>query len=270
MLRDFEFVTDPTDADILFDSVFDKNEIPNKSWKYKIHFSGESVARFGHKMNQSYNVILSSYGITHPSYVDFPFFAYYLHEKNRYRELECLRPIQKIPTKFCCFIVNNGTSWPRNKMFHLLSQYKTVDSCGSFVNNVEFKTPGNYGSVEYLEFIGQYKFMICFENTNEGTYITEKIVNSFLGRTVPIYHGTPYCKNVFNNNGFLYLENTSDDAYLQLLNRIIELDNNDEQYMAMLNQTSAFHPNFDFDSTYGIDVLSRKIDNALYNSIHTI
>ena len=45
----------------------------------------------------------------------------------------------------------------------------------------------------------KYKFGLVFENTVQKGYVSEKILNAFLGGTVPIYHGTEDVFKVFRS-----------------------------------------------------------------------
>ena len=40
-----------------------------------------------------------------------------------------------------------------------------------------------------IKFFSSYKFSIAMENSNGDGYISEKIVDSFLAGTIPIYYG---------------------------------------------------------------------------------
>ncbi len=59
-----------------------------------------------------------------------------------------------------------------------------------------------------IETLSQYKFSICFENTkNQEDYISEKIFDSFLSQTIPIYFGAPNIKKIIPKECFIdYLE----------------------------------------------------------------
>jgi len=164
-------------------------------------------------------------------------------------------------------IVSNGNVTSRNKILRLVNQYKRVDSAGKYMNNmvnVDVKLDCAYTSEEFIKFIAQYKFMICFENIIEGTYITEKIVNPFLARTIPIYFGTNYCNHVFNKDAFLSLEDESERSYNALLERIKELDYDDTKYLQMANEP-VFNPQFDYANTYGVEELANRVELILEN-----
>lgn len=62
----------------------------------------------------------------------------------------------------------------------------------------------------------QYKFAICFENTNNiEDYISEKIFDCFLAGVVPIYWGDPNIKSNIPSNCFIDFRNfkTYDEMY---------------------------------------------------------
>ena len=92
-----------------------------------------------------------------------------------------------------------------------------------------------WGSKGFFDFISQYKFVICGENTKIDQYITEKIFHGYLSQTIPIYYGSDYSKKVFDSNSYLYLENTDKQSYMRLLNRVIEIDNDDSKWLSMVN-----------------------------------
>lgn len=131
--------------------------------------------------------------------------------------------------RFCAFVVSNPRAHVRNKFFEKLSAYKHIDSCGSAMNNCGFCAPRE----GYLEFLQQFKFMICFENTSSSHYITEKLHNAYLGGTIPIYWGCTKAKEWLNGKAFLQLEDDSDEAMDRLIKHIIELDQDDAKYAAM-------------------------------------
>jgi len=269
-IKNFIFVEHVEQANVLFESVFASSMVYYKpDWKYKIHYSGESIPRtelyFPNKSNYAdYDVVMCSHGIVYNNIVDVPFFVYYCYNGGRLSRLEPDFRYYKhhIADKFCCYIVSNGNINYRNKIFDIVSTYKHVDSGGRHRNNIGIELEYPYTSEELICFISQYKFMICFENTIEGTYITEKLINPFLARTIPIYFGTNYVTNVFNKNAFLMLEDESEASYNKLLAQIKELDEDDTKYVEMLNQP-VFNPDFDYNSVYGIDALAEKINLAL-------
>ncbi len=130
--------------------------------------------------------------------------------------------------KFCAWVVSNGGGSERNKFFDKLSQYKVVDSGGSFRNNVG-------GPVEdKLEFLSHYKFSICFENSKTQGYISEKLVDGFEAGTIPIYFGDDTILELLNNKSYIHVRDESEfDEKIELIKKI---DNNDTLYNEMLRE----------------------------------
>ena len=62
------------------------------------------------------------------------------------------------------------------------------------------------------------------ENTNEDGYITEKIMNVFLGGAIPLYWGSPKIKEIFNIKSFIYINDFP--SFEDCANYIIELSKN--------------------------------------------
>ena len=91
------------------------------------------------------------------------------------------------------FLVSNGGCEIRNKFFKKLCEYKKVDSFGKIFRNCDVIIPGrddsNKWDEDYLNIIGQYKFMITFENILGQGITSEKFINAFKGNTLPIYWG---------------------------------------------------------------------------------
>jgi hypothetical protein len=143
-------------------------------------------------------------------------------------------------TKFCGFLAGyaNKKTRVRNDFFHKLCQYKKVDSAGRALNNVGYRVPA--GPVAKLEWLRSYKFNLAFENTTMPDYTSEKIVDAMQARAMPIYWGNPGVVREFNSKSFLnYFDFPNEDA---LLEKIIELDQDDAKYLEYLRQPY-FHNN---------------------------
>ncbi|RDU64628.1 hypothetical protein CQA53_07700 [Helicobacter didelphidarum] len=106
----------------------------------------------------------------------------YIHTLQQKPNLSKTREIRE-KTKFCGFVVSNGTVQSRNIFFEKLSQYKKVDSGGKYKNNIG----GRVGNK--IEWLRDYKFNICFENSSNPGYLTEKLFDAYAAGCVPIYWG---------------------------------------------------------------------------------
>ena len=129
---------------------------------------------------------------------------------------------------FCSFMVSSGVDVVRNTFFERLSEYKTVASGGRYKNNVG-------GPVkDKLEFQKKYKFAICFENSSSSGYTTEKLMQAFAAKTVPIYYGSPRIGEEFNTKAFINLNDYKN--FDEAIKKIAEIDSNDDEYIAMLKE----------------------------------
>lgn len=135
---------------------------------------------------------------------------------------------------FCNFIVGHGSGiGTREDMFERLSKYRRIESVGSYLNNREdgYRVR-NYE--EKMQFQGQCKFSLAFDSVAEPGFQTEKILHAFCAGTIPIYWGDPLVGNTFNTKAFVNCGDYPDfDAVVE---RIKEIDQNDELYLDMLNQ----------------------------------
>ena len=270
-IKNYSITNNFEEANILLNSLYDISIVNNKKWQLKIHYSGESRERekycFYYADYNNYDIILRGCP-SQKNIIDLPGFACYIQCNHLYERLIHKPIIEKIPEKFCCFVVTNWGTECRNKMFEILNQYKKVDSAGKYQNNIGYKLDGSYWDKKTIDFISQYKFMICFENTKEDNYITEKIINPFLAGTIPIYWGTEYCKTVFNHNSFLYWDNNRDENYENIIEEIKRLDQDDEAYLKMRNQ-QIFNKDFNFHETYGYDTIASQINKLITTDLNS-
>lgn len=133
-------------------------------------------------------------------------------------------------TNFCNFIYGNPNALKRIGFFNKLSEYKQVDSGGTLFNNIGRIITESIK----VDFIKDYKFTIAFENCEQPGYTTEKLVQPMLVYSLPIYWGNSLIDRDFNTRSFLnYYDFESEEALIQ---KIIELDQNDELYLEYLRQ----------------------------------
>lgn len=131
---------------------------------------------------------------------------------------------------FCAFVVSNGNADPkRDEIFDVISCYKTVNSGGRYRNNIGMPN----GVPNKLDFLSSHKFSICAENCCTPGYVTEKIIQGFAAKTVPIYWGDPEIADKINPKSFI---NAADyDSPDALAEQVAFVDSHDEVYLEMLN-----------------------------------
>lgn len=138
--------------------------------------------------------------------------------------------------KFCSFIVTNPSNPVRNAAFHMLSQYKQVDSAGRLFNTVGdvlFTNCGGGGGGELkkYEFLRQYKFALTYENLRKPGYITEKFFAAKAAGCIPIYWGAEDIAQDFGTEG--YINANSFETPDALISAVRDLDENQEKYLAV-------------------------------------
>ena len=134
---------------------------------------------------------------------------------------------------FCSFVVSKGNGYvdkKREEFFHILNKYKKVNSGGRYLNNI--------GKPEGIEdkyaFQSKHKFAIAFENVKHEGYTTEKIVQAFAAKTIPIYWGNPSVIKMFNSKSFI---NCNDfENFSDVVSYIERIDNDSNLYLAMINE----------------------------------
>lgn len=176
--------------------------------------------------------------------------------------------------KFCNFVYSNdvfGEGAILRKQFCLeLMKYRHVDCPGRILTNMENGIPLRWGvkdgkdsiaenwAVSKLEFIKNYKFTIAFENIAVPGHTTEKLIHPLYAYSVPIYWGDPEVVKDFNPKAFINCNDYGND-FKKIIKRIIELDNDDKQYLEMLRQPP-MQPGFDFKQ-------DEKAEQFLYHII---
>lgn len=153
--------------------------------------------------------------------------------------------------RFCNFIYSNdkygiGSSL-RKEFAKKLMQYKRVDCPGKVLNNMTNAIEDRYGDWrrDKINFIGQYKFTIAFENSSLEGYTTEKMTQPLAAGSIPIYWGSPDVTLDFNEKAFVYA-NGYEKRLDELVEKIVKLDQDNEAYMQMIKEplmSAGYHGN---------------------------
>lgn len=219
----------------------------------KIYVTGECVCPDFNLFDYAVSFEHIQFGDRHLRY---PLWLQYSDEMNRAMETKHLDVTEQMAKReFCAFVVSNGSIAEsfREKLFDALSEYKSVASGGRYRNNI-----GKPDGVEdKIEFQKNYKFTIACENCSHEGYTTEKLVEAFASKTIPIYWGDPRICETFNPKSFI---NCNDYSSIEEIVAVIkEIDQNDELYLSML-RTPALLREEDRK-----EVQSKKIYEFLYH-----
>ena len=184
-----------------------------------------------------------------------------------------IKKILERKEKFCVYICSNDVTF-RNSFFKQLNKYKKVESWGKCLNNMgrgipklveinsDIKSKGETKEHVERDFLGQYKFIIAFENASNVGYTSERKSDPMRVNTIPIYWGNPLVHRDFNTKSFInyhdferkvkkripvfffkvpilkfltekYVERAT---FKKMIKRIIEIDQDDNLYMEMLKE----------------------------------
>lgn len=225
LIQKYKVVIDD-DPDILFYSCYGREYLKYKC--KRIFFSGENVRPDFMACDFAFSFDFNK----RKNHFRLPLYSLYIDHHRKLDHVMTLKTREEAKaiwhskSKFCCMVVSNGDSPERLDFFKNLSKIKRVDSGGGILNNVGGKV------ADKLEFIKEYKFVISFENKKQTGYTTEKILEPIFTDSIPIYWGNELVNEDFNSGRFI---NHNDfDSQEALINRILEIDNNDELAIKML------------------------------------
>ncbi len=130
--------------------------------------------------------------------------------------------------KFCGFLCSHGDEG-REKILHELESLGKVYSAGKWMHNDDsLKLQYNDDKIQWLS---QFRFNLCPENSNSFGYVTEKLLDSISSGCVPVYSGSENRPNidVFNKDAIIFFEIGEDNC--EVLKLIDELEGNEKLYM---------------------------------------
>ena len=173
-----------------------------------------------------------------PNYVRFPLWMIHLVQpemtfedlKKRIEEINAPEwRLNRDRSSFAVQISHHDINGNRKILIDLLNTIDKVTCAGKFMNTTdELKTKYNDDKWLYLK---KFKFNICPENVSAKGYVTEKILDAFVGGCIPIYWGGGKKEwvesDIFNPEAFLYYEEGKEQ---ELVAKVKELWTNEESY----------------------------------------
>ena len=85
-----------------------------------------------------------------------------------------------------------------------------------------------------ISFLSNYKFSIAMENSNGDGYSSEKIIDSFISGTIPIYYGDYMVDEYINPKSFILIKGPFD--FEKKIEYIKKIDNNDKLYKRIMKE----------------------------------
>jgi len=254
-------LSSPYECDYIIYSIFG-SEHKNYNNCKKIFFTGENVRPNFNECDYSFSFDFDSY---QGKNIRIPLWYFYIDWFNvkSYGNPNWLLPVNylteqneftiKEKEKFCSTVFSSPYDH-RFNMVKRINQYKNVDCFGK-CHELQIPQQGNHGG-EYdkLNVISNYKFSICFENSEYPGYFTEKLLHAKIAGNIPIYYSDKSFKEDFNEKCCLNLVNYPNIEYM--LSDIIRIDNNEIEYKKLLSEPL-------FESVPNLNLLSSQIYNLL-------
>jgi hypothetical protein len=221
--KHYDVILDDSNPEFLFFSVFGFKHLKYMN-SVRIQYIAENLRPNYWESDFSISFDYDDYryrNIRLPLYVLYGGVARLLDKQTDFRYTE-------VKPKFCNLISSNPNAEYRNKFFKLLNLHKHVDSGGSHLNNIGFTVQ------DKLEFINEYRFSICFENSHYPGYTTEKIYEAMTVGSIPIYWGNKRISEEFNTKSFINVHDYKNlDAVIE---NIMDFENNPRKFIDLLSQ----------------------------------
>lgn len=122
--------------------------------------------------------------------------------------------------RFCSLVASHDFNGIRGKMFDALSSVDKVVAAGIFRNNSD-ELHSTYKNNKH-NFIKQFKFNICPENSNHPLYVTEKIFQAIDAGCIPIYWGGDNNPeyNILNKDAIMFWNENDNTELIRVIKEI--------------------------------------------------
>lgn len=211
---------------------------------FKIFYSGENLkTRYfdyadhclgGHDVN----LALGMERFDAPDYVRFPIWMDYMfdaeHIEEDYIRKQCAKirfPDISTNVKFAALVASNPELL-RQQMFNKLNNIQLVCSAGKYMHNDD-SLQIDYKDVK-MDYLRQFVFSICPENSYAAGYCTEKIFEAMRVGAIPIYWGERDPEpDVINKEAFVYWDKKDHgESALRKINELWYNESYRKEFMA--------------------------------------
>ncbi|GAA9293293.1 glycosyltransferase family 10 [Helicobacter pylori] len=162
---------------------------------------------------------------------------------------------------FASFVASNANAPMRNAFYDALNAIEPVAGGGAVKNTLGYKVKNKN------EFLSQYKFNLCFENSQGYGYVTEKILDAYFSHTIPIYWGSPSVAKDFNPKSFVNVHDFKN--FDEAIDYIRYLHTHPNAYLDMLYENplntidgkAGFYQNLSFEKI--LDFFKNILENDM-------
>lgn len=207
--------------------------------------------------------------LNHERYLRFPYWmmtnfkpeADYESIKQTCAQLEKHKIDANRRSKFCSLVCKSDYFGTRKVFYDLISQVGYIDCDGRFMNNNDdLIVQYNNNKREYLT---NYKFNLCPENSDHKGYVTEKIFDAIYSGCIPIYWGSENNPEpeILNHNAICFMEEKgNNDSVIKLLKK---LNDNHKLYkeFAEQNRIKKNAHEIIYDSFINLETKLKKVLN---------
>jgi alpha(1,3/1,4) fucosyltransferase len=265
----YDVVIDKEIPDVTFCSVFGQTQKKNNSTRILLVHEPIPINQ---EIASVYDYVIS-FSPDEKNNIRIPYFVYRVfdhwafHGKSVYPDFKAfvqatlLSPRNEIKTmyswnrpKFCAYVQSKPVDY-RNYLLDRLNEYKRVDCGGNHRFNLEgpeaeIMAAHKEGALSFwqkMNFFADRKFSFACENSWMDGYVTEKIIDSYMATTLPIYYGGLHQDYYINDKAFVNLAKYPDIEGMVL--DIKWLDNNAAGYREKIAEplfhyySQAWYPN---------------------------
>lgn len=244
--------------------------------KIKIFYTGECVSNKAIDKNWSdysdncINDVDLSIGFDrldenrYQNYIRFPLWIFYnfhelLDNKNYTKDnikkvIDNINNAKSKKIKFASLVASHDATNIRTQMYNQISKIDYIN-CPSklFHNDDTLKLNFNDNKVEYLK---DFKFNMCPENTISDGYVTEKLFDSFKAGCIPIYNGDENIESdLVNKNALLFFRKDEDNT--ELIKEIEKLHKDEKLFDSFQKQIKIYDTMIDYLWDRRVKILNR-------------
>ena len=244
--------------------------------KIKIFYTGECVSKntinkvWNQYSDNCINDVDLSLGFDridenkYENYVRFPIWIFYnfngiLYNKNYNKDdikkvIDYINNAKSKKNKFASLVASHDATNIRTQIYNQISKIDNINCPGKlFHNDDTLKNNFNNNKIEYLK---DFKFNICPENTISDGYITEKLFDAFKAGCIPIYNGDENIElDLVNKNALLFFKKDEDN--MELVKEIEKLHKDDKLFDAFQNQVKIYDSMVDYIWDRRVKILNR-------------
>ena len=229
--KNYKFIIDTNNPDYVLYDAFGCQHIDSKyNNSIKIAYFSENIIP---DFNDADYALSQAHIIYFDRYFKYPSFIWRLNNFKNYNIVKIREEVLRHPIreKFCAAVISNNQSFSlfRLNFIKELNKYKKVDMGGLVFNNIGAQIKNK------IEFLSSYKFSISMENSEGDGYVSEKILESFIAGTIPIYYGNYMIDEYINPKAYILIKGEKD--LKKKIEYIIKIDNDNELYKTLLNES---------------------------------